>query len=160
MAEPVTEATPREPGWSHWRREVDIHTELAVRTVHDRIERLLRDGPRTQGLRSGGMEGDDRFRAVIAGNKTCYDVVVCGEIRPSPGGSRIRLTFDSDTSLNLAMIVVAALGPVQVALGNVRVDQALVGSVFLAVLFVVMAHVLTPALFTSRIRKWIERALD
>ena len=160
MADPLTETTPRDPGWGHWRREVDIETHLSPRTVHDRIERLLRDGPRLHGFKGGRMEGEDRFRAVFSGNKTSYDVLVRGEIRPSAGRSRVRLTFDSDTSLGLSMIIVLVFCPLQVALGNIEIGQAVFGAGFLAFLFMVMTHVLGPALVTNRLGNWIRRALE
>jgi len=160
MADPLIETTPRDPGWGHWQREVAIETHLTPRTVHDRIERLLRDGPRPQGFKAGRMDGEDRFRAVFAGNKTSYDVLVRGEIRPSAGSSRVHLTLDSDTTLGMSMIIVLVLGPIQVALRGISIGQAVFTTGFLAFLFLVMTHVLGPALVTSRLGNWIRRALD
>lgn len=160
MADPLTEIAPRDPGWGHWRREVEIETHLSPRTVHDRIERLLRDGPRLQGFKGGRMEGEDRFRTVFAGNKTSYNVLVRGEITPRAGRSGVRLTFDSDTSLGMSMVILLVFCPLQVALGNLKIGQAVFAAGFLALLFVVMTHVLGPAIVTNRIGGWIRRALD
>jgi hypothetical protein len=160
MADLLTETNPRDPGWGHWQRDVEIETDLSPRTVHDRIERLLRDGPRLQGFKGGRMEGEDRFRAVFAGNKTSYDVLVRGEITPRAGRSRVRLTFDSDTSLGMSMVILLVFCPLQVVLGNLKVAQAVFAAGCLALLFLAMTHLLGPALVTSRIRGWIRRALE
>jgi hypothetical protein len=142
--------------WRHWRRVVEIPTRLPAEDIHARLTRLFAEGPRISGVKGGATESSDRFRIDFYGGRIQPDIVIHGRI----GSGRVQLTFDAATALGMGAVVLLAFCAVELALGNLTPAQAAFSVVALGALFVVMGHVLGPAIVTHRVTAWIKEALE